>query len=60
MSRDLPYLLVLELGEAVGEPGPVARATNKEHRTGASVGHRRQDVVDSEVAIGVKRYASGI
>ena len=51
MSRDLPCLLVLELGEAGGEPGPVARATNEEHRTRASAGRRRQDVVDSEVAI---------
>ena len=44
-------MAVVALENTSGEPTRISRVADEEHRTGASVGRRRQDVVDPEVAI---------
>src|SRR2546425_12478736 len=49
--------LIIMLRDAGGEPVPVARAADEEHRPDAGVRRcRRQKIVDSEVAVGLERH----
>src|SRR5262249_18263291 len=51
---------VLELRNAGGEPRPVGRVADEQHGARAPLGGRRQDVVDSEIAVRRERHAGRV